>query len=32
MMAVIPRAGFIQEQFAFELKKILVHLKQPGTD
>ena len=32
MMAVIPRAGFIQGQFAFELKKILVHLKQPNTD
>ena len=30
MMAVIPRADFIQGQFAFELKKILVHIKQPS--
>ena len=31
MMAVIPRTDFIQGQFAFELKKILVHIKQPST-
>ena len=28
MMAVIPRTDFIQGQFAFELKKMLVHIKQ----
>ena len=32
MMAVIPRTDFIQGQFAFEPKKILVHIKQPSTD
>ena len=36
MMAVIPRTDFTQGQFAFdpafELKKILVHIKQPSTD
>ena len=36
MMAVIPRTDFNQgqfaSQFAFELKKILVHIKQPSTD
>ena len=28
----IPRTDFIQGQFASELKKILVHIKQPSTD
>ena len=32
MMAVIPRTDYIKGQFAFELKKILVHIKQPSTD
>ena len=32
MMADIPRTDFIQGQFAFELKKMLVHIKQPSTD
>ena len=31
MMAIIPRTDFIQGQFAFEPKKILVHVKQPST-
>ena len=32
MMAVIPQTDFIQGQFAFKPKKILVHIKQPSTD
>ena len=32
MMAVIRRTDFIEEQFTFEPKKILVHIKQPSTD
>ena len=32
MMALIPRTDFIKGQFAFEPKKILVHMKQPSTD
>ena len=32
MMAAIPLTYFIQGQFAFESKKILVDIKQPSTD
>ena len=32
MMAVISRTDFIQGQFAFEPKKILVQIKQPNID